>query len=155
MHNKDAVDLLWEKLNNAELAMFVYSIKVDYRRNHQKYTNILQEIYIQIPTEKTPLLTTAGVSELKTRLNNNCNTSDCPAEGAYLPDDMLYTESYSYKQWVISAVTPHHNKIRESREEGQGEQKLNNYMKGRQQKWKVCQNPLPNIETGSNQATID
>ena len=27
---KDVVDLLWMKLNNAELAMFVASIKVDY-----------------------------------------------------------------------------------------------------------------------------
>ena len=30
MHKKDVVDLLWMKLNNAELAMFVASIKVDY-----------------------------------------------------------------------------------------------------------------------------
>ena len=58
--------------------MFVASIKVDYCHNRQKYTNILQEIYIQIPTEKTPLLTTAGVSELKTGGSNNRNTSVCP-----------------------------------------------------------------------------
>ena len=42
MHNEDFVDLLWVKLNNTELAMFVASIKVDYRRNRQKYTEILQ-----------------------------------------------------------------------------------------------------------------
>ena len=77
-HNKDVVNLLWKKFNNSELAMFVASIKVDYCHNCQKYTNILQEIYIQIPTEKTPLLTTAGVSELKTGGNNNRNTSVCP-----------------------------------------------------------------------------
>ena len=44
MHNEDAVDRLWTKLNNAELEMFVSSIKVDYRRNRQKYTNTFQEI---------------------------------------------------------------------------------------------------------------
>ena len=41
MYNKYVVDLLWTKLNNAELSMFVASIKVDYCRNHQKYTAIL------------------------------------------------------------------------------------------------------------------
>ena len=52
MHNEDVVDLLWTKLNNAELAMFVASIKVDYHRNHQKCIDILQEIATQIPTGK-------------------------------------------------------------------------------------------------------
>ena len=52
MHNKDAV----------ELKMFVASIKVDYRSNRQKYTEILREIATQIPTGKTPPITTAGVS---------------------------------------------------------------------------------------------
>ena len=62
MHNKDVVDMLWKKLNNSELTMFVVSIKVDYRRNGQKYTDILQEIATQIQTGKTPPFTTAGVS---------------------------------------------------------------------------------------------
>ena len=61
MHNEDAVDLLWTKFNNSELAMFVASIKVDYRRNCQKYTKLLQEISTQIPTGKTPPFTTSGV----------------------------------------------------------------------------------------------
>ena len=60
VHNKDVVDLLWTKLNNSELAMFVVSIKVDYRRNRQKYTNILQEIATQIPNGKTPPFTTCN-----------------------------------------------------------------------------------------------
>ena len=42
MHNKDIVDLFWKKSNNTELAMFVASIKVDYCRNRQKYTDFLQ-----------------------------------------------------------------------------------------------------------------
>ena len=50
MHNKDVIYLLWKKLSNAELAMFVDSIKVDYCCNRQKYTNILQEIAAQILT---------------------------------------------------------------------------------------------------------
>ena len=62
MHNKEVVDLLSKKFNNAVLAMFVASIKVNYCRNHQKYTNILKEIATQITTGKTPLFTTAGVS---------------------------------------------------------------------------------------------
>ena len=61
MHNEDVVDLLWKKLNNVELTMFLASIKVDYRRNCQKYTKILQESATHIPTGKTPLFTTAGV----------------------------------------------------------------------------------------------
>ena len=41
MQNRDIVDLFLKKLNNAELTIFVASIKVDYCRNHQKYTAIL------------------------------------------------------------------------------------------------------------------
>ena len=61
MHNEDVVDLLWAKFNNAELAMFVASIKVDYCCNRQKYTNILKEIAIQISTGKNTSFITAGV----------------------------------------------------------------------------------------------
>ena len=61
MHNKDFVVLFWTKLNNAGLAMFVASIKVDYRRNNQKYTDILQEISTQIPTDNTSPFTTDAV----------------------------------------------------------------------------------------------
>ena len=35
MHNKDVIELLWTKLNTAELTVFVTSIKVDYRHNRQ------------------------------------------------------------------------------------------------------------------------
>ena len=79
----------------------------------------------------------AGVSELKTGVNNDCNTSLCPTKGSHLPDGTLYTGSYLYKQLVISAVTPHHENIRARGEEGQGDQKSNNYKKGRQKKLKV------------------
>ena len=77
--------------------MFVASVKVDYCRNRQKYTDILQEVVTHIPTGKTPPFTMAGVSELKTGVKNNHNTSACPTEGAHLPDGMLYTISYPYK----------------------------------------------------------
>ena len=60
--------------------MFVALIKVDYLRNRQKYTNILQEIAIQIPTGKIPPFKTAGVSELNKGGNNNHNASACPVE---------------------------------------------------------------------------
>ena len=57
---------------------------MDYHRNPQKYTDILQEIAIHISTGKTSLFTTAGVLELNTGQNNNRNTSACPAEEAHL-----------------------------------------------------------------------
>ena len=75
MHKKYVVDLLWNKLNTTELAMFVASIKVNYCRNRQKYTKIVQEIATQITTGETPLFTMDGVSELKTGGRNNNNTS--------------------------------------------------------------------------------
>ena len=77
--------------------MFMASIKVDYRRDRQKYTNIFQEIATHIPTGKTPPFKTAGVSELKTGEKNNRNTSSGPVEGAHLTDGTLYIGSYPYK----------------------------------------------------------
>ena len=97
MHNREDIDLLWKKINNSGLATFVASIKVDYCRNRQKYTDILQEITTQIPTGKTPPFATAGVSELKTGGKHNRNTSACLAEVAHLPNGTLYTGSYPYK----------------------------------------------------------
>ena len=94
MHNKDALDLLWKKLKNAELEMFVALIKVDYCSNGQKFTKILQEIATQISTGKTFLLKMDRVSELKTGGNNNHNTSAWPTEGSHVTDGTLYTGSY-------------------------------------------------------------
>ena len=111
MHNKDIVYLLWTKFNNTELTTFVASIKVDYHCNHQKFTKKLQTIATKIQTEKTPLFTTAGVSELNTGDNNNHNTAACTAKGSHFPYGTLYNRSYLYKQWVSSAVTPHHDDI--------------------------------------------
>ena len=131
--------MLWTKLNNAELKIFVASIKVDYCRSLKKYTEILQEMATQIPTSKTPPFTMAWLLELNTGGNNERNTSAYPAEGAIFPYDTIYTGSYPYKQWVSSAVTPNHDEIREIWEEGKGEHKSNNYKKGRQQKRKVSE----------------
>ena len=109
-----------EKLINAEFTMFVASIKVGYCCHSQKYTEILQEISTQITTGKTPPFTTAGVLELNTGGGNNHNTSAFPVEGINLPNGTIYTGSYSYKQWVISAVIQHDDKICASQEEGRG-----------------------------------
>ena len=65
--------------------------------------------------------------------------SEWPVEGAHLTDGTIYTRSYPYKQWVSSAVTPHHENIYASREEGWDEQKPNYYMKGRQKKRNVAE----------------
>ena len=61
MHNEDVVDLLWKKLDNTELAIFVASIKVDYSHNRKKCTEILQGIATHIPTGKTSPFAMAGV----------------------------------------------------------------------------------------------
>ena len=42
IYNEDIVDMMWQKLHSTDLSMFVSSLKVDSRRNRQKYTNILQ-----------------------------------------------------------------------------------------------------------------
>ena len=52
---------------------------------------------------------------------------------------MIYTRSYLCKQWVSSAVTPHHDKLCASQEEVQDDYKSNNYKKGRQQKRNVSE----------------
>ena len=54
MHKKYVVELLWNKLNTTELAMFLASVKVNYCRNRQKYTDILQENCHPYSNWKTP-----------------------------------------------------------------------------------------------------
>jgi len=110
MHNEDIVDMLWTKLQSADLAMFVSSLKVDYRRNRQDYTEILQEIATQIPNTKTTPFSPTGVAEI-----NRIERGDCPASGAHKPDGTLYTGSYPYHQWNSKEVSPHHEAIRSAR----------------------------------------
>ena len=64
MHNEDIVDLLWPKIQSADLAMFLSSLKVDYRRNRQVYTDILQELAMQIPVSATQPFSPTSVSDI-------------------------------------------------------------------------------------------
>ena len=49
MHNGDIVDLLWTKMGNPKLALFVVSMKVHYQVFRRGHKEILQDIATQIP----------------------------------------------------------------------------------------------------------
>ena len=53
MHNEDIVYMMQLNLQKADLSMFVSSLKVEYRRNRQNYTKIIQELATHIPTTKS------------------------------------------------------------------------------------------------------
>ena len=114
MHNEDIVFMMWIKLRSADLSIFLSSIKVNYRHNRQNYTEILQEIAMQIPTTKSQLFSPTGVYEPNRVEGRGGNRSDgdCPASGAHMADGAIYTVSYLYKQWISKEVVRHHDTIR-------------------------------------------
>ena len=118
MHNEDIVDLLWPKIQSADLAMFLSSLKVDYRRNRQVYTDILQELATQIPVSATQPFSPTSVSDIH-RVDER-NKGKCPASGAHMADGTLYTGSYPYQQWNSKEVMEHHEEIRAIRKQGGG-----------------------------------
>ena len=121
MHNDDIVDLVWTKLQNADLSLFVSSLQVDYRRNRQPYTEILQEIATQIPATSTQPFSPTSVSDIhRIEGGRDGSTNDCPTSGAHHADGTLYTGSYPYKQWHSKEVIPHHVEIRAARDQAGG-----------------------------------
>ena len=99
--------------------MFVSSLKVDYIRNRQNYTETLQEIATHIPTTKSQPLSPTRVSKMNSIEGSGGNRfgGDRPAFGAHLADSTIYTGSYPYKKCISKEVVLHHDTIRENRKQ--------------------------------------
>ena len=116
MHNKDIVDMLWVKICNSDLNMYMAALKVQHQRNKRDFTEILQDIASQVPLLSPVNFKPRGISQLDSQGTEEDGA--CPAHGAITGDGKLYIGSYSYDQW--RAIPEHHRAICSARDKNKG-----------------------------------
>ena len=50
MHNADIVEIIWQRVSNAELSQYLTALKVQFQHQPHNYNEVLQDISIQVPS---------------------------------------------------------------------------------------------------------
>ena len=48
MHNADIVEIVWQRVSNAELSQYLVDIKVQFQHQSRNYREVLQDIASQV-----------------------------------------------------------------------------------------------------------
>ena len=108
--NGDIVDDLWARIQNADIQMYISSLKVDYQRTPRSYQEILQDIAAEIASKSAiSFSTTRNVSATYTR------QGPCPKQGAHKDDGTLFIGNYTADAWRSDSVKPYHQEILNAR----------------------------------------
>ena len=67
MHNEDIVDMLWAKICNPDLNMYMAALKVQHQRTKRTFTEILQNIASQVPLLSPANIKPRGISQLNSQ----------------------------------------------------------------------------------------
>ena len=119
--NGDIVDDLWARIQNAELQVYVSSLKADYQRNPRDYQLILQDIAAEVASKTSVAFTTGrNISAAYTR------EGPCPKRGAHKDDGTLYIGNYTAELWRSDHVRPFHQEILSARSHDEGGNNNNN-----------------------------
>ena len=49
MHNSEIVEIIWQRVSNAELSQYLNALKVQFQHQPRYYREILQDIASQVP----------------------------------------------------------------------------------------------------------
>ena len=50
MHNADIVEIIWQRVSNAELSQYLTALKVQFQHQPRNYREVLQDIASQVPS---------------------------------------------------------------------------------------------------------
>ena len=50
MHNADIVEIIWQRVSNAELSRYLTAIKVQFPHQPHNYREVLQDVASQVPS---------------------------------------------------------------------------------------------------------
>ena len=50
MHNDDIVEIIWQRVSNAELSQYPTALKVQFQHQPRNYREVLQDIVSRVPS---------------------------------------------------------------------------------------------------------
>ena len=107
MHNADIVEIIWQRVSNAELSQYLTDLKVNFQHKPCNYKEVLQDIAIQVPSIGVDTLQTA--SEVSSQVTES---GGAPDQGVYDSNGLLFHGTYPEKKLFSDLVKPHWEDIR-------------------------------------------
>ena len=50
MHNADIIEIIWQRVSNAELRQYLNALKVQFQHKPRNYREVIQDIASQVPS---------------------------------------------------------------------------------------------------------
>ena len=85
MHNADIVEIIWQRVSNAELSQYLTDLKVNFQHKPCNYKEVLQDIASQVPSIGVDTLQTA--SEVSSQVTES---GGAPDQGVYDSNGLLF-----------------------------------------------------------------
>ena len=102
MHNADIVEIIWQRVSNAELIQYLTALKVQFYHQPRNYREVIQDISSQVPSIGVDTFRKAsGVSVQGTE------SGGAPYQGVYDSNGLLFHGTYPEKKWFSDSVKPH------------------------------------------------
>ena len=101
MDKSDIVEIIWQKVSNAELSQYLNALKVQFHHQPCNYREVLQDIASQVPY--------IGVNTLRKAsgvLVQGKNSGGSPDQGDYDSNRFLFHGTYTEKKWFSDSVKP-------------------------------------------------
>ena len=111
MHNAEVVEIIWQRVRNAELSQYLTALKVQFQHQPRSYREVLQDIASQVPY--------IGVDALRKAYEVSVQGTDfvgAPDQGVYDRNRLLFHVTYPGTKWFSYSVKPHWEDIRRSRD---------------------------------------
>ena len=111
MHNADIVEIIWQRVNNAELIQYLTALKVHFQHQPCNYREVLQDIASQVPS--IGVETSRKASEVSVQ---GTESGGAPDQGVYDSNGLLFHGTYPEKKWFSDLIKPHWEDIRRARD---------------------------------------
>ena len=95
MHNADIVEIIWQRVSNAELRQYLNALKVQFQHQPRNYREVLQDIAIQVQSigvdtfQKSSKVSVQGIE-----------SGGAPDQGVYDSNGLLFHVKYPEKKMV-------------------------------------------------------
>ena len=96
MQNADTVEIIWQRVSNAELSQYLTDLKVQFQHQHRNYREVLQDIASQVPYIGVDTFWNAsGV------LAQGTESGGDPDQGIYNSNGLLFHGTYPEKSGSV------------------------------------------------------
>ena len=102
MHNVDIVEIIWQRVNNAELSQYLTALKIQFQHQPHNYREVLKDIASQMPS--IGIGTFQKASEVSVQ---GTESGGAPDQGIYDSNGLLFHGTYPEKKRFSDSVKPH------------------------------------------------